>query len=643
MASVQLQNISLSFGENTILSDISFTLATGERIALAGVNGSGKSTLMKVMAGLQQPDSGTITHSRGIRISYLPQSGVSYSSVSLMEEAEKAFDHLHSVEQEKQELEHQLGSNAEDNEHTHALIEKHHHLQELLVDHGFYDRKSEIEKVFLGLGFGREDLERNCDQFSGGWQMRIALGKILLEQPDILLLDEPTNYLDLEARTWLEQFLQHYPGGILVVSHDRFFLDTIVQQVYELFLTTLKQYRGNYTEYEQKRAQEIELLQKQYEEQQREIARIEEFINRFRYNASKAQLVQSRIKYLEKMERIQVPENMKKIHFSFPPAPHSGKQVLTISELSKAYGENTVLQGVDLSVTRGERVVVTGRNGIGKSTLLRIIAGEDDNYNGRIRYGTGVSVGYFAQDHEFSMDPHATVLEEVERGAPTQMIPQLRNWLGSFLFRGDDIYKRTAVLSGGEKSRLSLVKLLLIPHNLLVLDEPTNHLDIHSKDILLQSLSGFEGSIVFVSHDRYFIEHLATKVLELTPGNHRLFPGDYHYYLWKKEQEQEQAGQENNEHPSSRTPSMGKLDHEEEKKQRNQLKRLQQREEELMQTIERLDQEMHHLQQQLQDPAVYSDAEKAHETQQAIEQTRKKQEEAVAEWQQIDLQLANQY
>lgn len=535
MAFIQLSGISLAFGDRDVLNDINFNLDTASRAALSGPNGSGKSTLMKVMAGLQNADSGDRVVQKGTRVSYLPQSGIVHDGATLREEVELAFAQLHELARRKHELEERLGRVSEGDSDTEQLLLEHHELQEHLLAADFDRREESIQSVLDGLGFRRDDLDRETGEFSGGWQMRIALAKVLLERPDLLLLDEPTNYLDIEARTWLEGWLQRFSGGYLIVSHDRYFLDVTVGEVAELWNGSLKRFKGNYSHYEKSRAQELDALTTRFEAQRAEIEKVEAFVNKFRYNASKAAMVQSRIKYLEKLERIEIPDSMKRIHFHFPPAPHSGKQVLELLSVRKSYGENRVLRGLDLNLARGEKLVIVGRNGAGKSTLMRIAAGVDKDFEGSVRYGTGVTTGYFSQDMESHLDPSLQIVEEIEKDAPTHLFPMLRNLLGAFLFPGDDIFKQISVLSGGEKSRVALLKLLLYPSNLLILDEPTNHLDLRSKDVLLEALTAFTGTLLFVSHDRYFIESLATSVLELGPGGPRLFPGDYDYYLWKTE------------------------------------------------------------------------------------------------------------
>jgi ATP-binding cassette subfamily F protein 3 len=556
MAFVQFTRVSLAFGDRDILKDVGLNLAAGSRAALAGVNGSGKSTLMKVIAGKLAPDSGERAVQKGTRVSYLPQSGIVYAGRTLREEAETAYDGIAALLAETEAIGRALENAASDGGRTRSLLDEHARLLEAVEDSGYYDRERTITGVLSGLGFTEADLDRSVEEFSGGWQMRIALAKVLLEAPDILLLDEPTNYLDIEARAWLEGWLRSFGGGCLLVSHDRYFLDVSVNEVYELFRGGLKRYVGNYSAYERTRRAEIDGLLKRYAEQQEEIARLEALINRFRYKASKAAFVQERVKKLEKMERIEIPESLKKISVVFPPPPHSGRVALALRGIGKSYGTRRVLAGLDLDLDSGERLVVVGRNGAGKTTLLRIIAGADAGYEGTVRYGAGIAAGYFSQDAAEAMSGVTadgrlqTALEFLETDAPAALIPRIRDMLGAFLFRGDDIYKNVAVLSGGEKSRLALLRMLLRPVNLLILDEPTNHLDIYSKDVFLDALKQFSGTVVFVSHDRAFMEALSTKTLELraatsgpsgTPleaGGHRLFYGNYAYYLERLEREE---------------------------------------------------------------------------------------------------------
>lgn len=538
MAFIQFSQVSLAFGDRDILKNVSVNLQTGTKAALTGANGAGKSTLIKVMAGLINPDSGKRIAEKNTRISYLPQSGLTHHGCTLRSEADKAFSFGYDIQAQIDKI----GEMLEKGEgNTENLLLEQSELINKLEESGWHRRSATAESVLLGLGFSHEDLEKQTDEFSGGWQMRIALAKALMQNPDILLLDEPTNYLDLEARTWLEKFLANFKGAFLLVSHDRYFLDVTVNEVYELFNGDLKRYKGNFSHYEKIREVELKTLISEYEKQQDEIAKLEDFIRRFGVQATKAAQAQDRQKQLDKIlaQKIEIPESLKKIHFKFPEAPHAGNIVLRTKALTKSYnGKTNVIENLDLTVENGEMLVVAGRNGSGKSTLLRMLAGVDKITSGEVMLGSGVKIGYFSQDNAETIKGSECVLDYMESHCPTDLIPKIRDMLGAFLFRGDDVFKPLNVLSGGEKSRLALLNLLLHANNLLVLDEPTNHLDMHSKDVLMNALKDFGGTVIFVSHDRGFIEGISTKVLELKPGQHREFPGDYKYYMERIEAEE---------------------------------------------------------------------------------------------------------
>ncbi len=535
MAFVQFTDVCLAFGARDLLKSASLYLAAGTRAALAGPNGAGKSTLMKIAVGQIRPDSGDRAITRGSRISYLPQTGVVVGTDTVFGEAEKAFAFVGEMLARQNEIGHLLAESTSDTKSTARLLEEHQSIDEAVEATGYHRRADRIREVLSGLGFCESDFGRPALEFSGGWQMRVALARVLLENPDIMLLDEPTNYLDLEARSWLESFLASYSGGVLIVSHDRYFLDVTVKEVYELFGGKLTRYPGTYSQYENRRSKELDAIFESWERQQEEIQKLEDFIRRFRYKASKASQVQSRVKMLEKIVPIEIPEGMKHIHFAFPPAPHSGKVAVRIENLTKSYGENRIIGDFGVEIDRGMKIALVGPNGAGKSTLMRLIAGTDTDYSGSISFGSGVVAAYFAQDTAEKMEGSHTVEAELESVCPTDLLPKVRNMLGAFLFRGDDVEKPLNVLSGGERSRLALLKMLLHPANLLILDEPTNHLDLTSKDVLLEALRAFQGTVLFVSHDRGFIEELADRVLELESGmSPRLYVGDYRYYLEKK-------------------------------------------------------------------------------------------------------------
>ena len=660
MAFVQFSKVSLAFGDRDILKDVSVNLAAGTKAALSGANGSGKSTLMKIMAGEIVPDSGQRIAQKNSRIVYLPQSGIVHKGTSLREEADKAFEYGYALQEELDSI----GDALKDPDaNSKVLLERHHEITTTLENSGWYRRAALAEQVLIGLGFSQKDMERQTEEFSGGWQMRIALAKALMQEPDILLLDEPTNYLDLEARNWLEQFLSNFSGGFLLVSHDRYFLDTTVTEVYELFNGQLHRYVGNYSHYEKVREGEMESLIARYNQQQEEIHKLEDFIRRFGYKATKAAQAQERQKMLDKLlaQQVEIPESLKKIHFTFPPAPHSGRLVLTLEQVSKSYdGHRQVLNNLDLIVEKGERLVVVGCNGSGKTTLLRILAGEDQAFSGSIKLGAGVAVGYFSQDSAEKIAGNTKVLDFIEKDAPLELIPKLRDMLGAFLFRGDDVFKTLDVLSGGEKSRLALLQLLLRPVNLLILDEPTNHLDLHSKDVLLNALKDFGGTVVFVSHDRGFIEDLATRVIELRPpledgteagwlGRARNFPGSYSYYLERLESENQGAVtvlenvQEKNRQSatakSGTEEKTGALRYEEQKRLKNERRKLEREEERLMTEIAQAEEEKEKLKEELSLPHIYSDMQKSRSVQEKIENLEQKIQELTEAWEQVSSDL----
>jgi len=640
MAFVNLSGVSLAFGDRDILMDVNLNISQETRAAIAGANGSGKTTFMRIMAGLSQPDKGTMTKQKGTRISYLPQSGLSHSGLTLMEEVEKAFGFYHSLVRRKDEIGHLLAAVQETSKDAERLLLEDHEIQELLINSGFYDRKVVKEKILLGLGFTRSDFDKHTQEFSGGWQMRIALAKILLENPDIMLLDEPTNYLDLEARIWLESFIGSYKGGVVLVSHDRSFLDSTVNEIYELFNGKMNRYKGNYTEYETRRSKELESLVDRYKQQQEEIEKVEFFIRRFRYQATKAKQVQSRIKYLESLPRIEIPESLKKMHFSFPSPPHSGNDVLILEDLSKAYGDNHVINHLDFFANRGEKIVFAGKNGAGKSTLMRIIAGVDKDFTGKIRYGTDVKIEYFSQDFEATLDDANSVLEEIESAAPTELIPSVRNLLGAFLFRGDDIYKKVSVLSGGEKNRIALLKMLLHPANLLILDEPTNHLDLNSKDILLEALKAYTGTVLFVSHDKYFIENLADRVLELNDGKATSYVGDYAYYLEKKAQVETGVDKPSLEFAKPVEQPKVQLTREESKQRKRDLKKLERELEQVMAELDAIDKKISELNSDMSKPENYSDGAKIRKLKDELDKNEALLNEKTEQWEKIEAALS---
>ncbi|MBQ2529849.1 MAG: ABC-F family ATP-binding cassette domain-containing protein [Treponema sp.] len=632
MAFVQFSKVSLAFGDRDILKDVSVNLQTGSKAALTGANGAGKSTLIKIMAGLVEPDSGERIAQKDIRIAYLPQSGLVHHGCSLKEEADKAFQWGYELQEKIDSIGEQMRQFPDQAD---KLAVEHSNLLSRLEESMWYRRDMLSETVLLGLGFSREDFDRQTEEFSGGWQMRIALAKALMCSPDILLLDEPTNYLDIEARNWLEKFLSDFKGGFLLVSHDRYFLDHTVNVVYELFGGDLKRYPGNFSHYEEVRKVELESLIQAYEQQQQEMQHLEDFIKRFGAKATKAAQAQERQKMLDRLleNKIEIPENLKKIHFTFPEAPHSGQLVVTLDKITKSYGGPNIIDGLDFVLEKGERLVVAGRNGAGKSTLLRIIAGADTDFTGEVKLGAGVSIGYFSQDSAEKITGSESILDRLISRCPLNLVPKARDMLGAFLFRGDDVFKSIDVLSGGEKSRIALLELLLRPVNLLVLDEPTNHLDMHSKDVLLDALKDYGGTVIFVSHDRGFIESLATRVLELHPGKYRNFPGDYRYYMQRLEDEangavgefsfQSTATERKPETKVESAPtenvSAGKLAWEEQKKLSAERRKIEKEIEKLENQIAESEDRKKELENSLSDPAVYSDGEKSRQVQKEIE------------------------
>ena len=531
---IQLTGLTKRFGERVLLDDVTWQVTDGERVGLCGPNGAGKTTLLRMLAGFDEPDTGNIVRPAGLTVGYLPQDGLEHSGRSLLDEASLAFRPLLEARAEIDRIEHALADPAlPDGEHE-TLLVKYHDLTELFRQGEGHSIELRVTQVLEGLGFSQADFSKPAETFSGGWQMRIALAKLLLGRPTLLLLDEPTNHLDLDARNWLEEYLHDYPHAVILVSHDRFFLDAVVTRVADIALRTITDYVGNYSKYLVEREAKMARLRQAKHEQDEEITRMRAFIDRFRYQATKAAQVQSRIKMLDKIVPIEVPPERKRVHFTFPTCPKSGRTVLEIAHARKAYGDLVVLNDVNLHIERGDRIALVAPNGAGKSTLMRMLAGSEAPDRGARREGHQVVAQYFAQDEANRLDPVKTVYETMEADSPIGMVPMIRNILGGFLFIGDDIYKKAGVLSGGERTRLAVARMLLRPANTLLLDEPTNHLDLDSKDVLLEALEDFGGTLIFVSHDRYFVDKLATKIIEVGHGGIEVYPGTYEQFLWSR-------------------------------------------------------------------------------------------------------------
>ena len=535
---IQLQDVTKSFGEKTLLEHVTWQVGDRDRVGLCGPNGAGKTTLLKMLAGFDEPDDGVVQKPNALTFGYLPQDGLSHSGRTVTAEASLALKPLLDLKAEMHALEERLGDPAVNEQEHDALLHRYSDVQDQFRLCDGYQIELKVATVLRGLGFEPEVQDQLTDHLSGGWQMRLALAKLLLSAPDLLLLDEPTNHLDLDARNWLEEYLVGYPRSVILVSHDRYFLDAVVTHIADLSLRTITDYHCNYSKYLEERDARLERLRDAKRRQDDEVQRVEDFINRFRYQATKAAQVQSRIKMLEKVERIEVPPERQRIHFQFPASAKSGRMVQALKGVRKAYGEKLVLDRVDLHIERGDRIALVGHNGAGKSTLMRMLSGEEAPDAGERNVGHQVVMQYFAQDEATRLEPGLTVYETLSDGSPNQMVPAIRNILGGFLFTGDDVYKKAGVLSGGERTRLAVARMLLRPSNTLLLDEPTNHLDIDSKEVLLDALADYGGTLIFVSHDRYFVERLATKIIEVGNGRAILYPGTYEAYLWSKDQNQ---------------------------------------------------------------------------------------------------------
>ena len=537
---LQLSQAGKRFGQKLLFEDANWLITPDERTGLVGGNGTGKSTLLKILAGVESLDYGTLTRVKGMTLGYLPQDGLAMRGKTVFEECHSVFDHLYALEEESFELTKVLSEKDPKSKEYAAAAERYSDIADQLHVHDIYTLDSQVGAVLGGLGFSKEDWERKTEEFSGGWQMRIALAKLLLQKPSLLLLDEPTNHLDIESRNWLEEYLHGYENAFILISHDRYFLDVTVNKTVEIWNKRMQTYHGNYEKYVTQKEERKTQLLSAYKNQRDRIEALEAFINRFRAQATKAKQVQSRIKELEKIERIEIPEEEATIHFTIPQPPASGRTVIEVNNLTKVYprpdgGDKTILEDVSFSIDRGDRIALVGANGAGKSTLIRMLSQLEPPTSGEIKLGHNVLADYFAQDQYKVLDPAAKMLDDISGIAPKVPQTELRSLLGCFMFSGDDVFKTLGVLSGGERNRYAMAKMLVSPANMLLLDEPTNHLDLRAKDVLLDAIRNFTGTVLFVSHDRYFIDGLATRVFEVEDRRVHIYPGNYEDYLWRKQ------------------------------------------------------------------------------------------------------------
>ncbi|MGA3204966.1 MAG: ABC-F family ATP-binding cassette domain-containing protein, partial [Bryobacteraceae bacterium] len=531
---IQLQGAGKRFGHKLLFENCDWLITPREKTGLVGANGTGKSTILKIICGMESLDYGSISYTKGIKLRYLPQDGLTLSGRTVFAECMTVFADLHEMEQELETLHHKLAELDPESAEYSDVADRLHHIDSEFRNRDGYAIEAQVGTVLDGLGFKKEDWTRRTEEFSGGWQMRIALAKLLLEKPNLLLLDEPTNHLDLEARNWLEQYLNNYPFGYVLISHDRYFLDTTVNRTVEVWNKKVWFYSGNYEKYLAQKAERKAQLEAAYKNQRDRVEALEAFINRFRATATKAKQVQSRIKELEKIERIEIPPDEQTIHFSFPQPKPSGRIVAEFKNVQKSYGFKHVFSGASFVIERGDRIALVGINGAGKSTMIKLLAGTEPLTSGSYTLGHNAVPDYFAQDQYKELDPERRMLDDLGDAAPRSTNTELRTLLGCFLFSDDDVFKKIGVLSGGERNRYALARMLLAPSNFLLLDEPTNHLDMRAKDVLLDALSKYSGTVVFVSHDRYFIDNLAARIFEIEDGHVHVYPGNYEDYLWRK-------------------------------------------------------------------------------------------------------------
>ncbi len=630
---IQLAAAGKRFGEKLLFENADWQVNPGERIGLVGANGTGKSTLLKILAGVEAIDYGALNSTKGITAGYLPQYGLELAGRTVFAECLSVFEYLRAAEAELESLTRRMAHLDPSGSEYAEVADRFHKLEHEFRTRDGYALEAQVGTVLSGLGFPKEDWNRRTEEFSGGWQMRIALAKLLLEKPNLLLLDEPTNHLDLEARNWLEQYLLSYPHALVLVSHDRYFLDVTVQKVVEIWNRRLNFYPGNYSRYLDLKAERRAQLEAAYRNQQARIQQLEAFINRFRYQATKAKQVQSRIKELERMDRIEMPpEEEKAIHFSFPQPKPSGRIVAEFRGVRKSYGDKRVFDEVSFVIERGDRIALVGVNGAGKSTLIKILAGLEPPTAGEFTLGHNVEADYFAQDQYKELDPNTRLLDDLMELAPRSTQTQLRSLLGCFLFTEEDAFKTVGVLSGGERNRYALARLLLHPHNFLLLDEPTNHLDLRAKDVLLESLQDYSGTLVFVSHDRYFIDKLATRVFEVGDGEVRVYPGNYEDYLWRKSAQtaDETPGRETAAEPAERP----KDEPETKPKRLNpiRLRQLRDRRETIETDVAHLEAEIAHIEREL---AVFKGADESRRLTQSLAERQSELQRLLAEWEEL--------
>jgi len=635
---IQLSSATKRFGSKLLFEGLDWLVTPGDRVGLVGGNGTGKSTLLKVLTGSEALDVGELSSAKGITIGYLPQDGLLLSGRTVLEECLSVFGNLLEIEKQMEALTVRMAEIDPEGDEYSRVAARYHRIETEFHGRNGYSLESRVHIILNGLGFSADDAKRRTEEFSGGWQMRIALAKLLLIQPNLLLLDEPTNHLDLEARNWLEAYLRDYPFAVVLVSHDRYFLDATVSKILELWNCRAHIYTGNYERYLKQKAARTEQLEAAYRNQRDRIQHLETFINRFRYQATKARQVQSRIKELEKIERIELPNDEKAIHFSFPQPPPSGRMVAEFRNVAKSYDTKHVFAGVNFVINRSDRIGLVGVNGAGKSTLIKLLAGTEPSTAGECHLGHNVKVDYFAQDQYKVLDPAARLIDDVSSVAPSALSgqTQLRTLLGCFLFSGDEVFKPIGVLSGGERNRYALARMLLVPPNFMLLDEPTNHLDLRAKDVLLEALRAFKGTVVFVSHDRYFIDNLATRIFEIENGGLREYAGNYEDYLWQKQRQTvadvaAQASRPAVEHADGKqAPRTTK------KRNPHLVRKMQERRQELEKEISRCESEITASELGL---ANFQSAEESIRLAKLIPELRAHLQEIIQEWEQVSVML----